>query len=535
MAEAPEGGGMMRVLDLFSGAAGGWTLGLHRAGFTTIAACEIVAWRRILYSENFPHVRLYADIRDLTAARLVSDLGCLPEIVVGSPPCQDISSANTKGKVIEGERSGLYLEAVRLVGECRPRWFAFENSPVLRTRGADRLLDELEALGYACWPCVVGAADIGANHVRKRSWLIGCDPGQLADTPVAIPAGWDAAGRGLGGAEGDEGVGPLRSVPQPPAADADGLGRDEGRGGRRGGIDISAADDPGDTAQDRRGSRWPGRRAEPAPRPQQPPCRDDGHADGECGATGQRLAQAQRPDDLGSGPFRPHTDDRRGAAFRQAGNDPRHDADAGEAERRQDAEPAGDRDGQANERRQGADRHAEPAAPCCGNPADAHQAGQPHGWLEPGLRPPEIADHGRGDGRGDDRPGAGQMGRSAGFGGDLAEPWPDWNGGIAHHLRMDDGVSAWLARRRIALGSRKGTSAASLIVEAFGDAVVPQIPEAIGRAILRSEAALNAVLGGAPTDDAVAEDETSTSANSGDAGTDDDVPTDDPADYGGAA
>ncbi|WP_243700229.1 hypothetical protein [Paracoccus versutus] len=100
---------------------------------------------------------------------------------------------------------------------------------------------------------------------------------------------------------------------------------------------------------------------------------------------------------------------------------------------------------------------------------------------------------------------------------------------------MDDGVSAWLARRRIALGSRKGTSAASLIVEAFGDAVVPQIPEAIGRAILRSEAALNAVLGGAPTDDAVAEDETSTSANSGDAGTDDDVPTDDPADYGGAA
>ncbi|WP_258552111.1 DNA cytosine methyltransferase, partial [Paracoccus versutus] len=134
----------LRVLDLFSGAAGGWSLGLHRAGFITIAACEIVEWRRILYSENFPHVRLYADIRDLTAARLVSDLGCLPDIVVGSPPCQDISSANTKGKGIEGERSGLYLEAVRLVGECRPRWFAFENSSNLRTRGADRLLDALD-------------------------------------------------------------------------------------------------------------------------------------------------------------------------------------------------------------------------------------------------------------------------------------------------------------------------------------------------------------------------------------------------------
>ncbi|KGJ08572.1 DNA cytosine methyltransferase [Paracoccus versutus] len=490
-----------RALDLFSGAAGGWSLGLHRAGLTTIAACEIIEWRRVLYSENFPHVRLYADIRGLTAARLVSDLGCLPEIIVGSPPCQDISSANTKGKGIEGERSGLYLEAVRLVGDCRPRWFAFENSSNLRTRGADRLLDELEALGYACWPCVVGAADIGANHVRKRSWLIGCDPQQLAHTRVAVPARRDAAGRGLGGTEGNEGVGSLRPVPQPSLADADGLGRDEGRRRRRGGIDLAAAHDPRHAAEDGCGSGRPGRSAEPVAGPQQPPRGDDGHADGECGATGQRAAQAQGPDDLGSGPFRPQADDRRGAAFRRTG---------------------------------------------ARDPADADQAGQPHGRLEPGLRPPQIADHGRGDGQSDgwcdDGSRAGQMGRGAGAGGDAAEPWPHWNGGIAHHIRMDDGISAWLARTRIALGSRKGTSAASLIVEAFGDAVVPQIPEAIGRAILRSEAALNAVLGGASMVDPAA-DTACTSADGGNAGADDhaaagrtaDASTDNPADPRGAS
>ncbi|MDQ7777324.1 DNA cytosine methyltransferase [Paracoccus aminovorans] len=455
---------MMRVLDLFSGAAGGWSLGLHRAGFTTIAACEIVEWRRILYSENFPHVRLYADIRGLTAARLVSDLGCLPDIVVGSPPCQDISSANTKGKGIEGERSGLYLEAVRLVGDCRPRWFAFENSNNLRTRGADRLLDELEALGYACWPCVVGAADIGANHVRKRSWLIGCDPEQLAHARVAIPAGWPAVGGRIGRAEGDEGVGTFRSVPQSSLADTDGLGRDEGWRRRRCGLDISAAHDPGDAAQDGCGSRRPGRSAEPVAGPQQPPCGYD-HEQSES----------------------------------------------------------------------------------TGNPADADQARQPHGRLEPGLRPAEIPDDGCGNGRGDDGSGAGQMGRGTGAGGALAEPWPDWNGGIAHHLRMDDGISAWLARTRIALGSRKGTSAASLIVEAFGDAVVPQVPEAIGRAILRSEAALNAVLGGAAPTDETTSDDASAGPGAGDAaaggdaadqandGADGNAPTDDPADHGGAS
>lgn len=407
----------MRALDLFSAAAGGWSLGLHRAGFVTIAACEIVEWRRILYAENNPHVRLYEDVRGLTAARLVSDLGILPDIIVGSPPCQDISSANTKGKGIDGERSGLYLEAVRLVGDCRPRWFAFENSSNLRTRGADRLLDELETLGYAIEPCVVGADSVGANHVRKRSWLIGYDPGQLADTRVAIPAGWHPSGGWFWCAQGDEGIGPLRPVPQPDPADAEEIGC---------------------------GSRWPGRRVEPVAGPCQPSCG--------------------------------------------------HDADAGEAERRAQIERAGDRDGQAGERREGADRHAEPAAPCDRNPADANEPRQPHGRLESGLRPQEIPDDGRGDGRGDDGSRAGQMGGSAGAGGDAAEPWADWNGGLAHHLRLDDGLSAWVADTRIALGSRKGTSAASLIVEAFGDAVLPQIPEAIGRAILSTETALDAVL-----------------------------------------
>lgn len=397
---------MMRALDLFSAAAGGWSLGLHRAGFITVAACEIVEWRRILYAENNPHVRLYDDIRGLTAARLVSDLGILPDIIVGSPPCQDISSANTKGKGIEGERSGLYLEAVRLVGDCRPRWFAFENSANLRTRGADRVLGELEALGYATEPCVVGASDVGANHIRKRSWLIGYDPEQLANTH--------------------------------------GLGWNERRRRRRSRIDISAAGNPGDAEEIGCGSRWQGRHSQPVAGPCQPPCG--------------------------------------------------HDADAGEAERRAQVEPTGNRDGQAGERRESADRHAEPLAPHGGNPADTNEARQPYGRLEPGLRAAEIADDGRGDGWRDDQSRAGQMGGSAGAGGDAAEPWADWNGGLAHHLRLDDGLSAWVADTRIALGSRKGTAAASLIVEAFGDAVLPQIPEAIGRAILRTEAALDAVL-----------------------------------------
>lgn len=154
-----------RTLDLFCGAAGGWTLGMHRAGFLTVAACEIDPWRRAIFGQNNPSVRLYDDVRTLGADRLRRDLGVLPEIVCGSPPCQDASAANAKGRGVDGERTGLFFDALRLVREVRPRWVLFENVPGLRTRGYDRVHDALEQAGYAVWPLVVGAVHAGAPHL----------------------------------------------------------------------------------------------------------------------------------------------------------------------------------------------------------------------------------------------------------------------------------------------------------------------------------------------------------------------------------
>lgn len=160
----------MRTLDLFCGAAGGWSLGLHRAGFTTVAACEIDDWRRACFSSNNPGVTMYADIRDLTGAQLEHDVGRI-ECIVGSPPCQDASSANAKGKGVDGARTGLFFEALRLVREVRPDWVCLENVPGLKSRGYDRIHDELEAAGYQCRPLVVGAWHAGADHRRNRVWI----------------------------------------------------------------------------------------------------------------------------------------------------------------------------------------------------------------------------------------------------------------------------------------------------------------------------------------------------------------------------
>ena len=182
----------MLVLDLFSG-IGGISLGLHWAGMRTVAFCEADPFARGVLSRHWPGVPAYPDIRTLSAARLQDDGVPRPGLLCGGFPCQDASLAG-RGAGLAGARTGLWSHMVRLVAECGPRWVVAENVPGLRSRGADRVLGDLESLGYACWPLVVGAVHAGAPHLRRRLWL------------VAQAAAADAGGAGLemgvGGATG---------------------------------------------------------------------------------------------------------------------------------------------------------------------------------------------------------------------------------------------------------------------------------------------------------------------------------------------
>jgi DNA (cytosine-5)-methyltransferase 1 len=174
----------MKVLDLFSG-IGGFSLGLERAGFTTAAFCEIEPYCQAVLRKHWPDVPIYDDIRKLTIGRLAAD-GISVDVICGGFPCQDISVAG-KGEGIEGERSGLWSEYARLIGELRPSYAIVENVSALLSRGMDTVLGDLASLGYdAEWHCIPASA-VGAPHRRDRVWI------------VAYPncgRGWsDAAGR----------------------------------------------------------------------------------------------------------------------------------------------------------------------------------------------------------------------------------------------------------------------------------------------------------------------------------------------------
>jgi DNA (cytosine-5)-methyltransferase 1 len=165
---------MLRVLDLFSG-IGGFSLGLERTGgFETVAFCEIEAYPRAVLKKHWPNVPIYEDVRTLTAERLAAD-GIAVDVICGGFPCQDLS-ASGKQAGLDGERSGLWSEIVRLSREFRPRFVLVENvSGLLIGEGGSwfsRVLGDMAEIGFdAEWHCIP-ASMVGAPHGRDRVWIV---------------------------------------------------------------------------------------------------------------------------------------------------------------------------------------------------------------------------------------------------------------------------------------------------------------------------------------------------------------------------
>jgi DNA (cytosine-5)-methyltransferase 1 len=111
----------INLLDLFSG-MGGFHLGLEKAGFKVNAYnSEIDKYAIDVYKHNFKNSTYVGSVTDVRG----SELPRIDAITFGSP-CQDFSIAG-KRKGMGGNRSSLITEAIRLIDECRPRFFIWEN------------------------------------------------------------------------------------------------------------------------------------------------------------------------------------------------------------------------------------------------------------------------------------------------------------------------------------------------------------------------------------------------------------------------
>ena len=108
-------------LDLFSG-IGGFHLGFHNAGYKINSYfSEVDKYAIQVYQNNFKDAKYVGSVTDVRGG----DLPRIDLITFGSP-CQDFSLAG-KRKGMGGDRSSLITHAIRLIDECRPSLFIWEN------------------------------------------------------------------------------------------------------------------------------------------------------------------------------------------------------------------------------------------------------------------------------------------------------------------------------------------------------------------------------------------------------------------------
>jgi len=157
---------MITFGSLFAG-VGGFDLGFERAGMECRWQVEIDNYANRVLAKHWPNVHRERDILHSGGHNLEP-----VDVICGGFPCQDISYAG-RGAGLDGERSGLFFEAVRVVRELRPGCVVLENVAALLARGLDRVLGTLAEIGYnAEWHCIPAAA-VGAPHIRDRVFVIG--------------------------------------------------------------------------------------------------------------------------------------------------------------------------------------------------------------------------------------------------------------------------------------------------------------------------------------------------------------------------
>jgi DNA (cytosine-5)-methyltransferase 1 len=170
------------VADLFSG-AGGFSRGFELAGFNVVVAVENDPPVAKTYKANFPHAYLIADdVKDVSerTIREISGLGRGDfDVVIASPPCEPFTPTNRNrmpnplDRILTDPIGQLYLHAIRLIAELKPRFFVIENVSGVAEGPIRKVIeDELRKGGYdEVYFNIIRSEEYGVASERVRVFV----------------------------------------------------------------------------------------------------------------------------------------------------------------------------------------------------------------------------------------------------------------------------------------------------------------------------------------------------------------------------
>lgn len=156
----------MIVLSLFDGISCA-RVALDRLGYTDITyyASEVDKYAMHVSAKNWPDIIQLGDVRGITASMFDEPI----DLLIGGSPCQDLSIAKAGRKGLDGERSGLFWEYVRIWKEVNPKYFVLENVNSM-PKEAKRIISET----FNVKPIMINAALVSAQNRKRLFWTNIC-------------------------------------------------------------------------------------------------------------------------------------------------------------------------------------------------------------------------------------------------------------------------------------------------------------------------------------------------------------------------
>jgi len=152
----------MNVLSLFDGiSVARYALDLVNIPVAKYYSCEIDKSAISISKKNYPNNIHLGNVINLNKNMIEEKI----DLLIGGSPCQDLSIAKKDRKGLDGNRSGLFWEYVRLKNELNPKWFILENVASMPKKDKNIIS---EAMG--CEPIMFNASLVSAQCRKRLFW-----------------------------------------------------------------------------------------------------------------------------------------------------------------------------------------------------------------------------------------------------------------------------------------------------------------------------------------------------------------------------
>lgn len=161
----------IKVLSLFDGISVAQQA-LKELGYDIeYYASEIDKYAIQITLKNHPDTKQLGSVTEIKGVSICNGYTAYPQfggridLLIGGSPCQDLSIAKKNRQGLDGARSGLFWEYVRILKETKPKYFVLENVNSMPKEAKDIIT---KTLGVE--PIMINAALVSAQNRKRLFW-----------------------------------------------------------------------------------------------------------------------------------------------------------------------------------------------------------------------------------------------------------------------------------------------------------------------------------------------------------------------------